>query len=114
MKSFSIAAIVIVSLSEIQKAISWVTAEHLEQNRTELEEILYNLGMDTKNYPYEVFEDIHRNRFNEVVECQRYVGNERFDKIWITSGYASQEALDRSKGNKLLTDLYVKRGIFEE
>ena len=114
MKTFIIAAVVTVSLSEIQKVVPWVTAEYLDEHRKELDGMLYDLGLDSKNYPYEVFTDMHRNRFNEIVTCQRYVGNERTDVEWLNSGYASQEALDRSRNNKLLTDLYVKRGIFEE
>ena len=55
----------------------------------------------------------HRNRFNEVVICDRYVGNERTDKEWLNSGYASQEAKDKATGSKMLADLYRLRGAVE-
>lgn len=111
---FQIAAISYISLSEIQKVKPWITWDFIQENQKEFEEMLYDLGLDTKNYPYEVQNVQHRNRFNEIVSCERFVGNERTDRDWIQSGNASQEALDKAAGNKLLADLYVKRGQFEE
>jgi len=47
------------------------------------------------------------------VTCDRFVGNERTDKEWIESGYASREAKDKSSGSKLLTDIYRQKGMVE-
>jgi hypothetical protein len=77
-----------------------------------LESRLYDLGLDFAR-GYEEQSTIHRNRFNEVVECKRWVGNERTDKTWVTSGYASIEAIDKASGNRLITDLYHQKGMVE-
>lgn len=109
----TIAAIVYVSLSEIQKVNPLIDWEYVQNNKDNFDGLLFNLGMDVYNYPYEVQNVQHRNKFNEVVVCERFVGNERTDKQWLTSGNASQEALDKAGGNKLLADLYAHRGASE-
>jgi hypothetical protein len=77
-----------------------------------LESKLFDLGLDVVK-GYEEQQCQHRNRFNEVVECKRWVGNERTDKSWVTSGYASIEAIDKAGGNRLITDLYHQKGMVE-
>ena len=56
----------------------------------------------------------HRNRFNEVVICDRFVGNERIDPNWINSGYASKEAKDKASSNKILDDIYRSKLLTED
>jgi len=110
MTKSKITAICIVSASELAKVIPDFKYEMLEDNRV-LTSILDSLGMDTTR-PIEVQRDIlHRNRFNEIVQCDRWVGDELTSPEWIASGYASQEAIDKSKGNKLLDDLYRMKGL---
>ena len=110
--SRGIAALVYVSASELAKVMDF-SYEWADENRKEFEGILFGLGIDT-SVPYEEQREVwHRNRFNEVVFCDRYVGNERIDKEWIESGYASQEAKDKAKGSKLLDDLYRLKGGWE-
>jgi len=41
------------------------------------------------------------------------VGEERQDLGWLDSPYASREAIDKKKNNKLLNDLYRLRGMVE-
>ncbi len=111
--SLNIAAISYISSSEIAKVFPEFTYQWVEDNPVKFESMLWNLGLDT-NYPYERQIDIqHRNRFNEVVICDRWVGNERTCKEWIESGYASQEAIDKSLNNRLLIDLYRSKGMCE-
>lgn len=110
---FKIPAMKVVSLSEIQKVIPWFTKEHALSYPEEVNEILFNLGMDT-SYKVDLQDCIHRNRFDEVVQTLRWCGEERSDQGWISSGYASEEALDRNLGNKLLNDLYRIRGYVKE
>lgn len=89
------------------------TYQWAEENPHKFQEILFELGMDT-SLPIEVQETIqHRNRFNEVVICDRWVGNERTDSAWIQSGYASVEARDKALNNKLLNDLYRRKGMYD-
>lgn len=111
-ESFSeIVAYVYVSESEVVKLAPEYTAKWEEQNLEQLEQILYSFGLNTKQ-PYRRYDGIpHRNKFNEVVVCSRWVGNERADKEWLDSGFASREAIDRSKNNKLLDNLYAQRGL---
>lgn len=107
-----IVALVYVSLSELYTMDKKYTEEYFEINPAELDKILYSLGMDTNSH-IEVQELTHRNRFNNVVTCKRWVGNELTTKEWINSGYASQAAIDKSKNSKMLTDLYRLRGAVE-
>lgn len=77
----------------------------------EFKKALFELGIDT-NLPILQQSNIkHRNRLNEVVKCNRWLGEERLDPEWITSGYASQEAKDKASGNKLLEDCYRARAL---
>ena len=108
-----IIALSYISFSELQKVDQTITPQWAENNTEEFNKTLYSLGMDT-SIPYDWQRNIpHRNRFNEVVTCDRIVGNERTDKEWINSGYASQEAIDKSKHNKILVDLYRMKGLVE-
>lgn len=108
-----IAAVSYISLSEIQTVDKTITEEWIEKNPKQFEDILYSLGMDTKNYPYERQDVTHRNRFGNVITCPRWVGNERICKEWVESGYASVEAKDKSLNNSILTDCYRARGMCE-
>jgi hypothetical protein len=108
-----IAAVSYVSLSEIQTVAPWVTDEFVEENPDVIKKMLFDLGMDVYNYPHEVQEVTHRNRFNNIITCKRFVGNERIDKEWIDSGHCSVEARDKSLDNKILTDLYRSKGLVE-
>lgn len=107
-----IAAISYISLSEIQTVMPWVNEEFIESHKEEFNQMLYDLGMDIR-YPYETQDCTHRNRFNNVITCQRFVGNERTDKEWLDSGYASVEAKDKALDNRILTDAYRLRGLVE-
>lgn len=110
-KKSKITAIVVISASEIAKVIPNFNYELFSSNNA-LNDALFNLGMDVTK-PIEVQETIqHRNRFGEMVMCDRWVGDERTDATWIKSGYASNEAIDKSKGNSLLNDLYRMKGMY--
>lgn len=111
--TLKIAAVCYVSLSEIQTIANWVTEEFIENNPDVFKQMLFDLGMDVFNYPWEVQEVTHRNRFNNVITCPRYVGNERVDQQWVESGHASYEAIAKSADNKILTDLFRMRGMVE-
>lgn len=109
-----IVALTYISMSELMKVKTDLTYEWIDKNPKEFKDILWDVGMDTRNYPFETQTDIqHRNRFNEVVRCDRFVGNERLDREWINSGYASQAAIDKSKHSKLLIDMYRLKGEAE-
>lgn len=108
-----IAAISYVSLSEIQTVANWVTEEFIEENPDIFKKMLFDLGMDVYNYPWEVQNVTHRNRFGNIISCPRYVGNERVDIDWVNSPYSSVEARDKSLNNKILNDLYRFKGLVE-
>ena len=108
-----ITALSYISLSEINKVRPEIDSNWINKNQGEFKDILFQLGLDT-NVPWDYQENIqHRNRFNEVVICDRWVGNERTDKEWIYSGLASREAKDKSTNNKLVTDLYRLKGLVD-
>lgn len=106
-----ITALVIISLSELQ-TINPKYTEEWSENTPELEQTLFSLGANTKS-PYEKQTDQHRNRFGNLITCSRWVCNERTDKEWVESGYASQAAIDKASGSKLIRDLYRLKGQVE-
>jgi len=106
----NICAIEYVSLSELETVMPWITLEWTEENPDILKNMLHDLGMDAWNYPVDVQDCTHRNRFGNVITTRRWVGNSRVDKEWLESGYASTAAKDRALGNKLLIESYLKRG----
>jgi hypothetical protein len=109
----SIVALCIISESEIIKVMPDYNCE-FENNETKFKLFLYSLGMDITR-PYQRQDAIqHRNRFNEIVVCSRWVGEERVDEAWIYSGYASREAIDKASGSKILEDLYRSRYMTED
>lgn len=113
MNMLNIIALSYISFSEIQKVNPKVTPTWAKNNLTEFHNILKELGMDI-SVPYDWQVNIqHRNRFNEVVTCDRIVGNELTSKDWVNSGYASREAVDKSKRSKLLIDLYRMKGLVQ-
>lgn len=107
-KYFSqIAAYVYISESELAKVMDY-NASITEE---ELKPILHSLGLNTEQQYLRQDGLQHRNRFNEIVVCSRWVGNERYDDEWIMSGYASKEAVDRHKNNRLLDESYRAKGL---
>jgi hypothetical protein len=110
----SIVAYCIISESELAKVIPDFSCKLEEDEPQRFTEILYDLGIDITK-PIERQDGLmHRNRLNEVVVCSRYIGYERLDDIWITSGYASQEAKDKASGSRLLEDLYRAKMLTED
>ena len=102
-----------ISLSEINKFRPEINKEWIEQHPAEFKEILFSLGVDVE-IPWDYQENLnHRNAFNESVTCDRIVGNERTDQEWVDSGFASREAIDKSKQSRLLTDLYRMKGLVQ-
>ena len=107
-----IAAIVIVSQSELVTADPKYTEFWVSTNPTKVKLLLYSVGLDTElNYEQEVI--THRNRFGNQVTCTRWVGNERQDSEWLKSEYSSRAARDRALNSKLLNDMYRLRGLAE-
>lgn len=108
-----IVALCYVSMSELAAVLPSITYDWIEQNTDQFNKVLYDLGMNVDQL-VDIQEDImHRNRFDKVVQCTRWVGNERTDPEWIASGYASQAAIDKSKNSRMLIDLYRLRGMVE-
>lgn len=52
---------------------------------------LFDNGMDIEQ-PVELVQAVHRNLRNQVVNGQRFEGQERLDEAWIKSGAASFDA----------------------
>lgn len=108
-----IAAVRIISESEIATVMKDFNAQWAAENPIQFNKILKDLGFDT-NFEIEVQEGLtHRNSFGAVITCTRWVGSERTDPEWLNSGHASQEAKDKANGSKLLEDLYRQRGMTE-
>lgn len=109
----AIVALCIISESEIIKVIPNYSSD-FENKETSFKLFLYSLGMDVSK-PYKRQDGLqHRNRFNEIVVCSRWVGEERIDSEWINSGYASKEALDKASGSRILEDIYRSKYLTED
>jgi hypothetical protein len=109
----NIIALSIVSAMDVVEVMPHFTYKWAEENPKEFREILEQFGMDTRS-GFETQTDVtHRTKLGRLVTCDRYVSNERIDKEWIQSGYASREAKDKSSGSKLLTDIYRQKGMVE-
>ena len=110
----SILALCIVSESELAAYIKDYDCSIETNNPEVFREILQGMGIDTTRQVERQDGLQHRNRLNQVVICSRWVGYERTDAEWITSGYASQTAKDKASGSRLLEDLYRARGLTED
>lgn len=108
-RSSAIVALCIISESEIAKVLKDYDSSIEDTQSTKFKLMLHSLGMDISK-PYQRQDGLqHRNRFNEIVVCSRWVGDERTDEQWIKSGYASRSAIDKASGSKLTEDLYRAR-----
>lgn len=94
----------IISESEIQKVIPDFDSEYAQTNPSEFIQMLSELGMNISK-PVEQQYLIHRNVFNEVVCCNRWVGLEKIDEQWLNSGYASRDAKLAASDSRLVADL---------
>lgn len=114
-KGFSaIVALAYISESELVKVIKNYNSNYELEYPLAFKQTLWELGLDSsQNYTRQDFIR-HRNRLGESVLCSRWVGNERQDKGWIESGFASREAIDRDKNNKLLDDIYRARNLTQD
>lgn len=109
----AIVALCIISESEIAKLNPEMVPE-FNNNETKLKLFLYTCGIDISKPILKQEMITHRNRFNEIVMCNRWVGEERIDDEWINSGYASKEAKDKASGSKILEDLYRAKYLTED
>ena len=110
----AIVADIIISESEIAKVIPEYSYELEEKEPEKFKEIMHSLGMDVNQIYIRQDAIQHRNRFNEVVVCSRWVGRERIDSTWLTSGYASKQAIDKASGSKILESLYREKCLTED
>ena len=108
-KNSQICALIHVSESEIQMwDLKYKSTWPVDFPR-KFNGILWALGLDSKQ-AYTVQANIqHRNRLNEVQKCNRWCGNERSDPEWLNSGNASRAAVDKSKNNPIVDDIYRQR-----
>ena len=106
-----IAAVIHVSESELIKVLENYSSSWEQDSPDYFKDLLWSVGLNVDQDYIRHDAVHHRNRLNEVVTCSRWYGNERNDVDWLTSGYASKEAIDRSKNNRLLDDNYRARNM---
>jgi hypothetical protein len=113
-RASGIVASVVISLSELIKVYPEFKVKDIKtpygHYSKEFLELLQGLGMDTKETIREDFNTTHRNRFNEVVTCPKWSGEELQTPEWINSGYASRAAVDKASGSLLVEASYRQRG----
>lgn len=110
-KSSLIAAVIHISESEIIKGYDNYNSSWEKDSPVYFKDLLWSLGLNVDQDYVRQDAIHHRNRLNEVVTCSRWYGNERSDTDWLGSGYASKEAIDKSKNNTLLDDNYRARNM---
>ena len=104
-----ICAVIHVSESEIKLGYSDYRKGWDTDFPKKFSNILWSLGLDSTQEFTVQNNLIHRNRLKSIVQCDRWYGNERSDIEWLTSGLASQSALDKSKNNHIVDDSYRQR-----
>lgn len=109
-----IVATVIVSESELEYHLKDYKKGLEDASPSYFNSILSSMGMDITLPVIKQKGLQHRNRLNQVVTCDRWIGEERQDPEWIMSGYASKEAVDKYSGNKILEDLYRSRQLTKD
>ena len=113
-RASGIVASVTVSLSEILRVQPYFTLKSTRNSKgeysSEFLELLYSLGADVQEPIREDLSSTHRNRFNEVATCPKWLCEERLDNGWINSGYASRAAVDKASGSLLVEASYRSRG----
>lgn len=102
-------AVVIISESEIAKVLPDWHYEFPLENAEAFNKMLWELGINTTMVVEKQEGFLHRNQFNETVLCNRWVGYERLDKEWVSSGYASREAKNEASQSRILKDLLSNR-----
>lgn len=102
-------AVIIISESEISKVISDWHYQYPDKHPEDFKKLLWGLGINTNLCVERQDGFYHRNRFNEIVLCSRWVGYERLDDDWIKSGYASRDAKNESSNNRMLRDLLTNK-----
>lgn len=110
----NIVALVYVSESELIAAIPDYSASWETEYPEKFKDILHGLGMNTEQTVERQDAVWHRNRLGKNTFCSRWVGNERHDEEWISSGYASKEAMDRSKNSSILDSLYRAKNLTKD
>ena len=110
-KQSLIVAQVIISESELVKAIPKYDASFETTYPEQFRSLLWSLGLDTNEKYTRQDNLMHRNRFNEITVCSRWIGEERQDQAWINSGYASREAVDKYSCSSILDDLYRQKNM---
>lgn len=113
-RSSLIVAKVIISESELAIGIPEYNSNYEQEHPGKFKQVLYRLGIDV-SLPYARQDGLwHRNRLNQVVLCSRWIGEERQDRNWVRSGYASREAVDKYSGSKILEDLYRMKSMTQD
>lgn len=70
---------------------------------TQLKDIAYQHGLDVDS-GYEIRKGLHRNLYKEAIDGEYLIANERLDKEWISSGYATIEAIIESHPDATMRD----------
>lgn len=88
----------LLSFSDLLLVDGWAEA-FATDNKVEINRRLYTCGVDiTKPWTVEFSE--HRNLRGQIVSCDRIVGTERKDPVWIKSGGASEQVkLEQHEGS---------------
>lgn len=110
-KQSLIVAQIIISESELIKVLPDYSYSFEVDQPEKFKELLWGLGLDVNQRYVRQDNMQHRNRFNAIVLCSRWLGEERQDKQWIESGYASREAVDKYSCSSILDDLYRQKNM---
>lgn len=113
-RASGIVASITVSMSELLRVQPYFTLKSTRNSKgeysSEFLELLYGLGADVQESIREDLSSTHRNRFNNVVTCPKWLCEERLDSLWINSGYASRAAMDKASGSLMVEAVYRMRG----
>ena len=91
-----------VSLPDLVSTLKGAGMDGSKLSGDDLLEVLWLLGLDTKDYKVIERVDTHRTSDNKAVTCLRYICSERMDKEWLESGMATFEAKLEASGDASL------------
>ncbi len=88
-----------ISMYDIKRAgINWRSLSNEEKAS-----LLWEAGLDVKNYRYITSKDTHVTMEGKRQECIRFICQERCDKAWINTGLNSDDAYLMFKNDPSLT-----------
>jgi hypothetical protein len=91
-----------ISLGDLVSTLKSAGMTLQDLSGADLMDVLWELGLNTKEYKVKELTDNHRDYNDKAVWGLRFLSQERFDDVWLNSGRASFEAKVAAAGDESL------------